>query len=108
MKNAKKSSTSSMFLRRDYAACKCALECERMIEVLIKFYNIVIKHNHYPKRWLKAVDVMIEKGKGPRIDKLRTLEMIEADLQLAMRIFLGTRMNERIENDARVSKHNHG
>ena len=68
------------FSRRDYAVCKCALECERIVEVLIKFCNVIIKHNHYPKRWLKVFDVVIEKGKGPRIDELRTLEMIEADL----------------------------
>ena len=51
---------------------------------------------------------MIEKGKGPNIKKLRTLEMIEADLQLVMRIFLGSRMNERIETDVRISKYNYG
>ena len=36
------------------------------------------------------------------------LEMIEANLQLVMRIFLGSRINERIENDARISKRNYG
>ena len=34
--------------------------------------------------------------------------MIKADLQLVMRMFLGSRMNERIENDARISKYNCG
>ena len=34
--------------------------------------------------------------------------MIEADLQLVMRMLLGSRMNERIETDARASKHNYG
>ena len=108
VKKQKKSSTSSTFSRRDYEAFKCALECERMVEVLVQFYNVIIKCNHYPRRWLKVVDVMIEKGKGPRINKLRTLEMIEANLQLVMRMFLGSRMNERIETDARMSKHNYG
>ena len=79
-----------------------------MVDVLVKFCNVIIKHNHNPRRWLKVVDVVIEKGKGPRIDKLRILEMIEANLQLVMRILLGSRMNERIETDARVSKCNYG
>ena len=43
------------------------------------------------------------KRKGPRIKKLRTLEMIEADLQLVMRMFLGSRMNERFKTDVRMS-----
>ena len=38
-----------------------------MAKVLLTFYNIIIKFNHCVLRWLKAVDVMIEKGKGPRL-----------------------------------------
>ena len=53
----------------------------------------------------KVVDVAMKKGKGPRIEKLRTLEMIEADLQLVMRTCLGSRMNERVETDVRISKY---
>ena len=53
--------------------------------MLVKCYIILIKCNHYPSRWLKVVDVMLEKGKGARLKKLRILEMIEADLQLVMR-----------------------
>ena len=79
-----------------------------MLEVLVQFYNIIIKHNHYPSRWLKVVDVMLEKEKGPRLKKLRMLEMIEADLQFSIRMFLGTRMNERVESDVRLSKCDYG
>ena len=50
----------------------------------------------------------LEKGKGPRLKKLRMLEMIEAGLQLFMRTCLGSRMNKRVELENRVSKHNHG
>ena len=34
--------------------------------------------------------------------------MIEVDLQLVMRTCLGSRMNERIESDARLSKYKYG
>ena len=34
--------------------------------------------------------------------------MIEADLQLVMRTFLGVRMNERVCSDKRSSKQNYG
>ena len=73
-----------------------------MVEVLVQCHNVKIEHNHYPKRWLKVVGVVVEKGKGPRIKNLRTLEMIEADLQLVMRMFLSSRMNKRIETNVRL------
>ena len=51
---------------------------------------------------------MIEKGKGPKLEKLRTIQLIEADLQLLMRIFLGLRDNKQMESDERFSKSNYG
>ena len=36
------------------------------------------------------------------------LEMIEADLKLVMWMFLGTRMNDILESDVRLSKHDYG
>ena len=44
----------------------------------------------------------LKKGKGLRSQKLRLLEMIEADLQLVMRYCLEGRMDERVEIDKRV------
>ena len=76
-----------MFSRRDHAVCECTLECERIVEVFVQFCDVITKHNHYPRHLLKVVDIVIEKGKGPRMSKLRMLEMIEADLQLVMRFF---------------------
>ena len=43
---AKKRSTSSMFSMRDYSVCECALESERIAEVLVKFFNVIIKRKH--------------------------------------------------------------
>ena len=36
------------------------------------------------------------------------IQIIEADLQLLMRIFLGLRIERKLEKDKRLSKHNHG
>ena len=66
----------------------------------------MIKHNYFPSRWLDVLDVTIEKVKGSKTNKLRVIQIIEADLQLLMRIFLGLRMSEHYENDKRTSKHN--
>ena len=51
---------------------------------------------------------MLEKGKGPVVDKLRIIQLIEADLQLLMRILVNTRNKMSIEADSRVSKCNYG
>ena len=40
---------------------------------------------------------MIEKEKGPVVSKLRTIQLIEADLQMIMRIFINYRVKEKIE-----------
>ena len=63
---------------KDYYVHKHALESDRVVIILVKFYNIVIKNNHYPRRWLKEVDTILEKG--IKLKMLRILEMIEADL----------------------------
>jgi len=108
VKKAKKTSASSIFSQRTYAIYKCALESERMSENLIKFYNIIITKGYYPKRWKNITDVILEKGKGPKLGKLRTITLIEADLQLLMRIFLDATKQELIENDSRFSTANYG
>ena len=52
--------------------------------------------------------MILEKGKGPVLGKLRTIQLIEADLQLLMRIYIGGRNNRNIENNKRLSKFNYG
>ena len=55
---------------------------------------------------MKVLDIILDKGKGPIIGKLRTIQLIEADLQLLMQIFLGLRMKGVIEQDPRILKFN--
>ena len=71
VQQSQRRSTSSIFSKRDYSVHKCAMHCERMVKVLVRFYNTMIKHNHFPSRWLNVLDVMIEKGKGNKVNKLR-------------------------------------
>ena len=58
-----------------------------MVKVLVRFYNAMIKHYYFSSRWLDVLDVMVEKGKGNKINKLRVIQIIEADLQVLMIIF---------------------
>ena len=44
-------------------------------------------------RWLHALQVMLEKIKGqPRLDKLRVIQLMEADLNMMLRIIFGRRL----------------
>jgi len=108
VKKASKRSASSFFSKRNYAMYKMTLTNERMTNLLIKFYNMIIAVQFFPNRWLKTLVVMIEKGKGPVLGKLRTIQLIEADLQLLMRIFINDQNKGSIETDERISKSNYG
>ena len=79
-----------------------------MTKIFILFYNTLIKNCYYLQQWLKVLDVILEKGKGPVIGKLRTIQLIETDLQLIMRIYVGGRNNENIEKDNRLLQFNNG
>ena len=63
-----------------------------MVEASIKFHNILSRCNNCPERWLKDEDDVIEKGKGLKLGKLRVTQLIEAESQLFLRIFLGFRI----------------
>ena len=76
--------------------------------ILVAFYNILLKESYYPKRWLNLVEMILEKGKGLIIGKLRSITSIEGDLQINMRIHLRADKEELIENDRRFSKSNYG
>ena len=51
-----------------------------MTNILVEFYNIILREGYYPKRWLNLVDITLEKGKGLIIWKLRTIILIKGDL----------------------------
>ena len=57
---------------------------------------------------MKILDIVIEKGKELILGKLRIIQLIEADLQLLMRIFMGSRNEGLIKKDHRISKSNFG
>lgn len=108
VRKSKKRSASSIFSKRTYAVYKCSLGSDRMTLILVSYYNIIIANGYYPKRWLKILDAILGKGKGMIIGKLRTITLIEADLQNIMRIYLDDEIEEKIESDERFSKSNYG
>ena len=52
--------------------------------------------------------MIIEKGKGPVIGKLRNIQLIEADLQLLIMIFMGAKSEKLIKKEMRLSTANYG
>ena len=59
----------------------------------------MIRNGIYLKRWMNVLDIILEKGKELDLRKLHTIQLIEEDLQLLMRIFIAGRNEEKIEQD---------
>jgi hypothetical protein len=45
-------------------------------------------------RWEQCLQVMLDKGKGHRIDKLRIIQLVEADLNFVLKLIWGHRLNQ--------------
>ena len=108
VKRSKKQSPSSMFSGRRCAVYECAMLHERILNILLLFCNVILKHWCCSNRCLKLLEICIEKGKGPRLGKHRNIQLIKGNLQLMMRMFLCFKDEEIIENDPRISKGNCG
>ena len=108
VKKAKKKSSSSIFSRRTYAVYKCMIKSPYLVTLYVEFLNLVIQNSHVLKRWIDVVDIVLEKGKGPRLDKLRVIQLIEGDLQLLLRMLVTNRSAIVAEDSERLSKYNYG
>ena len=61
--------------------------------------TVPFQHEFTIHRWTSAIQVMIEKNKGcAKIDKLRVIQLLEADLNMALRIIIGRRLMHRAED----------
>ena len=108
VEQSKRGSNSSIFSKRDYSVLECAMTCDRMAKLLVRFFNVMIKSNHFPCGQLCVLDIMIEKEKVNRASEIRVMQTIEADLQLFMRIFLRFRIVNNYENYMRMSNDKYG
>ena len=108
VKRTKKKSVSSLFSKRTCVVYKLTVNNEEFMEVLMLFYNLVLQKGIVLERWRSAIDVKIEKGKGPILGKLRVIELIEGDSQALVRTYVGLRNDYNIKNDSRLSRFNIG
>ena len=61
--------------------------------------TVPFQHGFTIHRWIAAIQVMIEKNKGcARIDKLRVIQLLEADLNMALQIIFGRHLMHRVED----------
>ena len=88
VRKLKKQSSSSIFSKRNYSLYKCSIASDLFTNLLVKYYNIIFIKQFYLSHWIKILDIILEKGKGSVLGQLRTIQLIEADFQLLMRIFL--------------------
>lgn len=80
-----------------YGLLKCFSDSKIMMNFLSKFYTKIIQNRISLQRWKRAVAVMLEKGKGPRLDKLRIIQLICSDLQSLMQNCLIPAANTVVE-----------
>jgi hypothetical protein len=85
--------TASSFLLRGVHHYKSCVEgsddclADIKVEVNAAMMMVLLDAGFLPERWKQEVDVMLEKVPGiPRSDKLRIIQLLEADLNQVLRI----------------------
>jgi hypothetical protein len=71
---------------------------------------VPLESGFYPERWKQAVDVIIEKVTGvPRSDKLRIIQLLEADLNQLLRIAFARNITRLAkDHEGIISEHQYG
>ena len=102
VKKVKKRSMSSVFSKRTYVVHKMVIDNDEFLEILTLFYNLVIINGIVLDRWRNIIDTILDKGKGPLLSKLRIIELIEGDLQLIIRLYVGQRNDKNIKKSKKL------
>lgn len=59
-----------------------------MLQIFAQFYLKIIKNHVILNRWNEAIAIILEKEKGPRLDKLQIIQLIQANLQILIRVLI--------------------
>mmetsp|Transcript_748 Transcript_748/g.1130 ORF Transcript_748/g.1130 Transcript_748/m.1130 type:complete len:523 (+) Transcript_748:2168-3736(+) len=81
------------------------LEDDTFIRVLFDLVNMAFVTQSPLPRWKYSTQLMLEKGKGPAIENLRIIQLLEADMNWLLRFLWGRKLdrhalNEGIYNEA--------
>ena len=89
----KRECTESSPSGRHIGHYKAILEHEDLVDLLVSMLNIGINTGCALSRWQQTVSVMLEKDKGsPKIDRLRIIQLFEADYNFLLSLVLGHRL----------------
>ena len=77
-----------------YVILKFLSNSSYIMEIMAAFYTKIVINHTVLHRWKEATALMLEKGKGPRIDKLRIIQLINADLRMLMRTLISPVANK--------------
>jgi hypothetical protein len=108
--------TASSFSGRGvhhYKACAEGLEdglADIQVEVHAEMMTVPLGAGFCPERWKQAVDVMLEQVPGiPQSDKLRTIQLLEADLNQVLRIAFARNITRLAkDHEGIISEHQYG
>ena len=68
-------------------------EDDTYIGVLFDILDIAFNTHSPLPRWQHSTQVMLEKGKGPAIENLRIIQLLEADMNWLLRFLWGRQLN---------------
>ena len=89
----KKESTESSPSGRHIGHYKAILDNDEIVDLLVSMLNIGINTGCSLSRWQQTVSVMLEKDRGsPKIDRLRIIQLFEADYNFLLSLILGHRL----------------
>ena len=89
------------------------MESDVMRATLCLIAEAAIQSQRPLDRWLHCTQVMLDKGKGNHISNLRIIQLLEADLNFALRLIWGKRFNRAahghrditIQHNTRIRDH---
>ena len=78
-------------------------------QVLTIMMSLPFQYGFSPERWRESIHVMLEKIRGnPRIDKLRIIQLFEADLNAVLKIKIGRNLMHKPEMERILGDDMHG
>ena len=77
---------------------KAKLDNSFLHKIIMKIvHTALITVNPLP-RWQQCIQVMLEKGKGPKIKVLQIIQLVEGDLNWVLKLIWGYRLNKTAHN----------
>ena len=88
---------------------KAAALAPELLEIILLIINIPFKFGFVPKRWRNSVHLMLKKDPThPHPSKMRIIQLLEADLNMYLKIIIGRRLSANAEKEKLLENDLHG